>query len=156
MKVHYRLVLPLATAAAAVLAAAVPAAAAIPDPVPIAPGQGYLPVVNGQSTTASVLVDCPNGVTGHPSRGQTLSVKPGDPAGTVPAGFTGSAGKAVDIGSGNPQNSAVQLRFYNQVAALPTTWVVPCSGTGLFTFTPDPNSPTALAVSVKVTFFNAA
>ncbi len=156
MKVHHRLVLPLSVAAAAVLAAAAPAAAAIPDPVPIGPGQGYLPVVNGQSTTASVLVDCPNGITGHPSRGQTLSVKPGDPAGTVPGGFTGTAGKAVDIGTGNPQNSTVQVRFYRQSAAIPTSWVVPCSGTGLFTFTPDPDSPTATAVSVKVTFFNAA
>jgi hypothetical protein len=66
------------------------------------------------------------------------------------------AANAIDVGPGDPRNTPVQLCFYDQEVTLPTTWVVPCSGTGLFTFTPDPNSPTAVPVSVKVTFFNAA
>jgi hypothetical protein len=152
-----RWALPLASATVALFAAAAPAGAAIlPGPTPVGPGQWFVPFVNGQSSVASILVDCPSGVSGHPARGQTIAVQQANPATTQATGFTGDAAAAIDIGPGDPRDTPVQLRLYDQVVALPTTLIVPCSGSGLFTFVPDPTSPTAVPASVKVTYVNAA
>jgi hypothetical protein len=148
----YRWALPLAAAAAALLAASAPAAAFVPVPTPIGPGQGFIPLVNGQSTNSTVLVDCPTGGSGYPAPGQTLAVKQASPAGTQAPGLTGTAADSIEVGTGDPGTGGVPLRLYDRPVAIPTTLVVPCGGTGLFTFVPVPDSPTATAASVKVTF----
>lgn len=152
----YRWALPLGAVAALVVSAAAPAAAFVPGPTPIGPGQAFVPLVNGQSTTATVLVDCPTGRLGHPAPGQTVAVTQASAAGTHATGFTGSAADSIVLGTADAANSPLQLRTYDQPVALPTTLVVPCAGSGLFTFVPAPDSPTASAASVKVTFSRAA
>jgi hypothetical protein len=151
-----RMLLPLG-AAAMLLAVSAPAmAGGVVDPGPIAPNQSFTGLVNGVGGESRIAVVCDGPIdfvpTGHPAAGQFVSAAqtsapaPGD-------GFTGAAGKAIDVGLGTSATTApVRLRFYQATAAIPTDTLVPCSGTGVVSFMPAPTSATARTGIVKVTF----
>jgi hypothetical protein len=146
--------------AAMVFLGAGPASAAVIDPVPITPNQFFTGLVNGQNSEARILVNCdnPRANTGHPVGGQTVQAEQvvvlPDP--TIPGGlgFTGSAGRAIDVAIGASDSVTVplRLRFFHAGATIPTAFVVPCGGTGIVTYTPVPPSTTARAATVKVFF----
>jgi hypothetical protein len=149
-----RWALPLATAA--LVATGTSAHAALPVPTPVGPGQEFVGLVNGLIGTSNVVVTCTDGQFGHPSPGQTLAVRQVFALTGQGVGFTGNSAASIEVGPGDPRTLPVQLRVYNQAEALPTTLTLPCSGTGLFIFTPAPGSPTAVSPAVKVTFVGAA
>jgi hypothetical protein len=144
------------TAVAALFAAAAPASAGVfHDPVPIGPRQAFNGVVNGQSATATVRVDCVDGQSGHPAAGQTISVTQ-TPGADKLTGFTGSTARTIALGAADPGTVPVQLRVYDRPTALPVSLSVPCGGGGLFSFVPAPGSPTAVPATVKVVFVPAS
>jgi hypothetical protein len=63
---------------------------------------------------------------------------------------------SIDVGPGESGTLPVQLRLYDQAAALPTSLTVPCSGSGLFAFVPAPGGPGSVPAMLKVTFVSAA
>jgi len=147
--------------AAATLLFAAPAAAfadAIPSPEPIGPATTFTGLVNGQSSDAVIKVVClesaPLSGFGRPVAGQTVSALPIANPTTKDFGYTGLFGRQIDVSFGiaaTAQPPAV-LNFWGVAANLPTTLVVPCSGTGTVTFTPVPNDPTSRSTTVDVTF----
>lgn len=156
----------LAAAATVALGAAlVPVAAATSasaqDPLPISPNTYFEGLVNGKTADAVVTVVCPGPITptsvGHPVSGQTAEVRNGlTPVAT--SGYTGSAGDEIIAGFTSPAAStqAIVFKAFFAPAAIPTTWSVPCGGSGTMTFVPEPTSPTARSYTVKVTFLNIA
>lgn len=153
----------LAAAATVALGAAlVPAAtAAAQDPLPITPNTSFTGLVNGKTADAVITVVCPGPVTptsvGHPISGQTAEVRSILPPPT-PAGYTGSLGREIVAGFDSASSAQQALAFtsYFAPAKIPTTWLLPCGGTGVMTFVPQPTSPTARSYTVKVTFLNIA
>jgi hypothetical protein len=153
----------LAGAAAVALGAAlVPAAtAAAQDPIPVTPNTYFVGLVNGKTADAIITVACPGPVSptsvGHPIAGQTAEVRSILPP-TTPAGYTGSAGREIIATLTTPTAASQAIVFgsYFAPAAIPTTWTVPCGGTGTMTFVPEPTSPTAHSFSVAVAFVNIA
>jgi len=153
----------LAAAATVALGAAlVPAAtAAAQDPLPITPNTSFIGLANGKSVDAVITVVCPGPITpssvGHPVAGQTAEVRSVQPTATS-AGFTGSLGREIVAGftSASSASQALVFTSYYAPAAIPTTWLLPCGGTGTMTFAPEPTSPTARSYSLTVTFLNIA
>ena len=157
---------PLSAAVALAMAAA-PAASA--DVVtPIGPNTYFTAQVNGPAGTATpsiIKVICPGPATpgqlGHPLGGQTveaLSVLPPSP---VPStiGYTGSAAHAIDVFFGPASSGAaapVVLKAFFAPVAIPTTLLLPCGGTGVVDFVPEPTSPTARSYEVPVLYANIA
>lgn len=144
-----------AGAAFALVPAAPAMAQPVLDPGPVAPDQYFTGVVNGASGASRIFVVCDGPIDvvplGHPVPGQTLAseqVVTGAPAATS-VGFTGSAARSLEVRLGS---GTVTLRFHHAPAAIPTTALVPCSGTGTVAFTPNPASPTSRAATVSVTF----
>jgi hypothetical protein len=92
--------------------------------------------------------------TGHPVAGQTVGVLPASTAPSSAVGFTGIVARQIGVGfsPARPSTPQVSLRFYRTVAQIPTTTVVPCSGSGSVTFEPNPTSPTTRAATVTITF----
>lgn len=150
--------------AALVLAAtAVPTAAfatgPIQDPVKIGPDQPFIGLVNGKSSDATIVMACLGpitpGETGHPVGNQTVEV---ETASTVAAtdGYTGSAGTQIDALFSAPVSSNVnppiEFTSYFVKELIPTTDVLPCSGSGVVSFVPLPTSATARGYAVSVTF----
>ncbi|MEY9928246.1 hypothetical protein ABH926_002885 [Catenulispora sp. GP43] len=150
--------LALGTALVPVLTAA---GAAAQDPLPITPNTAFVGLVNGKTADAVVTVVCPGPVTstsvGHPIAGQTAEVRSIVPP-VTPAGFTGSQGRQILAGftPASATTQAIVFDSYFAPAAIPTTWLVPCGGSGTMTFTPEPTSPTARSYTVTVTFLNIA
>ena len=156
----------LAAATAVALGAAlVPAlaasAAAAQDPVVITPNTYFDGLVNGKTADAVITVVCPGPVgpasVGHPVAGQTAEVRSILPP-VTPTGYTGSAGRKIVAGFTSASTAAQNIVFdaYYAPAAIPTTWLLPCGGTGTMTFVPEPTSPTARSYSVTVTFLDIA
>jgi hypothetical protein len=150
--------LPLA-AATLLLAAPAPAFAdGVVDPAPIGPNQTFIGEVNDHTTNATIQVACFGplhlGQTGHPLPGQTVKVLPVTGPTPVGAGYTGSAARQVDVffGASSGVVAPVVLTSWAIPAAIPTTLVLPCYGTGTVTFAPYPTSPTARSATVQVTF----
>lgn len=150
----------LSLAAATVLVAtATPAYAdGIIDPAPIGPNQVFIGEVNNVATNATIKMACFGpvhvGQLGHPMDGQTVKVLPVTGPTPVVAGYTGSAGRQVNVDFG-PSSSVVTpvvLRFWAAPATIPTTLLLPCYGSGTVTFAPYPTSPTARSATVTVTF----
>jgi hypothetical protein len=135
------------------------AGAASTPPGPIAPGQTYFAVVNGVAVNAKVVVACSAAVRpgqkGHPVSGQTIGVRSPSPS-TVPTGFTGSLGRSIvaQLVSPTPTVAAAASVVFDSYGtkALPTTWLVPCSGSGTITFNARPTSATARNEKMTVTF----
>jgi hypothetical protein len=141
------------------LASASPAAAgSASTPEPIAPNESFVGVVNGQRGTATVEVTCDAptgaGTMGHPVAGQTVEVHQVPGAPSPDPGYTGTAATAIGVGLGasTAVTPLVQLRVYDSPVQVPTSLVVPCRGTGVAVFDPEPGSPTAHAGLVKITF----
>jgi hypothetical protein len=140
-------------AAAAGLALATGGAAA---QTPIGPNQQFAGVVNGSAVKANVYVVCPGpaqpGQTGHPVSGQGVQVieNTGD-------GFTGSAATRIVATFGTSGTSdGLVFTEYGVSQDIPTTLLLPCSGTGTAVFTPQPGSLTARSTTVSLTFINIA
>ena len=152
-----------ALAALVLAASAVPTAAfatgPIQDPVLIGPNQPFIGLVNGKSSDATIVMACLGpitaGETGHPVGNQTVEV---ETASTVAAtdGFTGSAGTQIDAIFNAPVSSSanppIEFTAYFVKELIPTTDVLPCSGSGVVSFVPLPTSATARGYAVSVSF----
>lgn len=157
---------PLGVAATALLVGtATPALAAprvVVDPGPIGPNQAFIGLVNGQSGASRVAVTCDGPIdivrTGHPVAGQTFKVSSVVTGSTELPGFTGSDAKSITAGLGPSSATvpSVAFSFYEVTAAIPTSLVVPCSGTGAVVFTPSRTSSTSRSAVVEVTFVSKA
>lgn len=158
---------PAAVSAAALVLALAPAASA-DAVVAVGPNQFFTAQVNGPASTAApsaIKVICPGpatpGQTGHPVAGQTVEVLLVLPPVVSPnaLGFTGSAAHQIDVFFG-PASSGVAapvtLTAYGVVAKIPTTLLLPCSGTGVVDFVPVPTSATARSYEVPVVYENIA
>ena len=127
----------------------------------IAPGQHFVGLVNKHTANAVILMACGYPLsadeTGHPLDGQTIAVEP--PAATAQrTGFTGTRGRSITAAFvvAKPQpatNGPVTFTQYGS-QTLPTSLVLPCSGSGIAVFTPQPTSKTAQNAEVSVTFAN--
>jgi hypothetical protein len=157
---------PLSAAAALALATA-PLASA--DAIAaVGPNQYFTAQVNGpaSSTGSSVIkVVCPGPVTpgelGHPVSGQTVEAFLVLPPVTVPnqLGFTGSAAHQIDVfftPASSGTAAPVVLTAYGVVAKIPTTLLLPCGGSGVVSFVPEPGSTTARSYQVPVVYENIA
>lgn len=142
----------LAAAAALALSAGAVAAQS-----PVGPNQQFAGVVNGKAADATIFMVCPGpafpGQTGHPKAGQGVEVVE-----NTGAGFTGSAAREIVAAFGPSSSVAETLVFteYGVTQDIPTTFLLPCAGTGTVVFSPAPTSPTARNATVKVTFVNIA
>jgi hypothetical protein len=138
-----------------IIAATAALVLAVGPPAPVGPNQFFVGVVNDASVDAQVFVTCDaSGTTGHPRAGQTVAVLPASGTGTAQAGFTGTAGKeiAVGVGAGTGTQAVLRLRLYQVREQIPTSLLVPCTGSGLVSFLPAPASDTSRPATVKVTF----
>lgn len=133
------------------------AATAVQDPIPIRPDMYFVGLVNGNTAQAIIKMACPVGAAdGHPISGQTVEVETMSPI--VRSGFTGSAANSIDAiftAPGRPiTNPAIVLTSFFAPEPIPTSFVLPCSGSGTVSFVPIPTSPTARGYAVQVTFAN--
>jgi len=146
----------LASMLAAAAAMALTAAGAAAQ-TPIGPNQQFAGAVNGSTTEANIFMVCPGpgftGQTGHPRSGQGIQVV--ENTGT---GFTGAAADRIVASFGPTSSASLVFVFteYGVVQDIPTTALLPCSGTGVMTFAPQPTSATARSATVKVHFVNIA
>jgi hypothetical protein len=158
-----RLLFP-ALAALALAAVTGPAAsAAVQDPIPIGPNMYFVGLINGATQNAVIKVVCPgpvvSGETGHPISGQTVEVETVLPPVPTTVGYTGSAADSIDAIFGplsSSTNEVVKLTSFFAPVAIPTSLVLPCSGSGVVTFVPLPTSSTARNATVTVTYLNIA
>jgi hypothetical protein len=128
----------------------------------IGPHQHFVGLVNGKSTKAKVIVACPGpvwtGRTGHPVGGKIAVEPPSAVSGTT--GYTGSRGHSVvaTFLLPVPTTTAPAALTFTQYGSqpIPSSMLVPCSGTGVVVFSPRPTSKTADSTSVGVTFENIA
>jgi hypothetical protein len=148
----------IATAIGCALALA-PAASA-QDPIPIGPGQFFQGQVKGLHSGAVIYVVCPGPITagelGHPVSGQPVQVVPG--SSSAVGGYTGSLGTSV-VALFGPSTTAQQVLTFTSYYApqdIPTTFWLPCGGTGVIPFAAEPTSPTAVTDHVDVTYENIA
>ncbi|HEY1920268.1 MAG TPA: hypothetical protein VGH27_32255 [Streptosporangiaceae bacterium] len=156
--------------AAAVLAITVtPAAMAAPvqvhDPVPITPNQLFSGYVNSSNAgPVTIKVACAVGAaTGRPVGQQPVEVEPGPVSSPAQDhGNTGAKGISIvatlltsTAGTSSSGHIATFASFY-VTNSIPTTLKVPCSGSGIVTFTPKPKGTGAVTARLKVTFANIA
>lgn len=123
----------------------------------VAPGQAFTGRVNGSFSHATVIVICPGPArTGHPAAGQTLEVlSPLPPvvAGTtISVGQTGTLGRAIVARFSDDRSQATTFHDYFVDLPIPTTLVLPCTGTGRVAFRPAPFGPGARTSVVSVTY----
>jgi len=130
----------------------------------IAPHQAFVGRVNGQFANATVTVVCPGparGESGHPAGNQPLEVISPPPPGVpnVSVGNTGSAGRRIvaiiTIPSGQVVVAATFHKYFASID-IPTSLTLPCEGSGVVSFVPEPSSSSSKASTVKVTFLNPA
>ncbi|MBO3749194.1 hypothetical protein J5X84_24210 [Streptosporangiaceae bacterium NEAU-GS5] len=152
-----RRLVPLGAAAMFVaLAGAMPASAAIPTPRPIGPDEVFTALVNGRTGQSVINVTCDSTKSGHPVAGQTVEVLAGAVTGPLSAslGFTGATAKEIGAAVGVVEGPIppIHLLAYGRSATIPVSTVVPCGGSGVVSFIPQPNSSTAIPALVRVTF----
>jgi hypothetical protein len=156
----------LAVAAAAVLAVPAVASAASGGPA-VGPNQFFTGSVVSVSTAGPTIgdviaVDCvASGVaaTGNPAPGQFVEVNLASAAGAL-SGFTGSAADSISAdliwSLANPpitvDDPIASLTAYATPVPIPTDIQVPCTGTGVLSFVPQPGSSTAQAYTLHITF----
>ena len=132
--------------------------AATAQNVPIGPNQFFIGQVTGSHANAVIHMVCPGpsspGQTGHPASGQNVSVTQSS---ATTDGFTGSLANSIVVSFTSPATAQViTLKYYDAPAAIPTSFVLPCAGTGKVSYNPNPTSPTAKPDVVTVTFINIA
>jgi hypothetical protein len=87
---------------------------------------------------------------GHPAGGQYVEVTE---LGSTTGGFTGSHANRIVAFFDTPSVSApMTLRYYDVPVAIPTSLRLPCSGTGILHFVPEPTAKNARADNVTVSF----
>lgn len=129
--------------------------------VQIGPNQSFQGLVNGRSGPVGVRMACFGAVrpgqTGHPMAGQTVTVSPavavsGSFGGSI--GFTGSKANSIVVVFGPLASSATNTLTFTSYGTMPvpTSFVLPCFGSGSVTFVPKPTSPTARSASVSVSY----
>lgn len=142
----------LTLAVTGTLAAASPAQATT-----VGPKQYFAGEVFGSTAQSVIQVDCPGpAVSGHPAPGQTVEVIQLLPPVTTTAGYTGDLAVEIDAALIFPAGAAsgtVPVATFTQYSLklpIPTSITVPCSGTGVMSFSPYPlDSGTPSNVSVK-------
>ncbi|HEV2343493.1 MAG TPA: hypothetical protein VGS97_05315 [Actinocrinis sp.] len=164
------------TAAALALAGALAPAAHADVIMPVGPNDYFTATVNGGPTPTAaaepvIRVVCPGPATpgqlGHPAAGQTVEANELFPpfSGTWQVGFTGSAAKEIDAiiswpgilpAGTTPVNPPVVISDFGLNYQIPTSFELPCSGSGVVSFVPIPTSSTARGVAVNVIFENIA
>ena len=150
----------LIAAAMGVTLAATASAAPIPvqDPVPIGPNEYFSGYINNHPPGKAVIkVVCPGpGTTGHPAANQKIEVKMAQPTSTFDIGFTGSAGKKITATLAPAATTTILASFTSFFVPkkIPTSIIVPCSGTGTVVFAPSPVSSTAKSAKLPVAFLN--
>ncbi len=157
-----RVSLVMAGAIVVAASAAVPGAWAQggPGTGPIRPHQPFLGLINGKDGidgSVSINMACFGpvrpGQTGHPMAGQTVGVgQPEVIVGTF--GNTGSRGTSVDAVFGPATAASSETVVFHRYGTLtmPTSLVLPCSGSGTVTFVALPKSPTERSFAVPVSF----
>jgi hypothetical protein len=130
-----------------------------PGTGPIRPHQPFLGLINGKDGVSGPVVinmacfgPVRPGQTGHPMAGQSVGV--GQPEAIVGTfGNTGSKGTSIDavFGPATAVSSGVAFHRYGTVA-MPTSLVLPCSGSGTVTFVALPKSPSERSFEVSVSF----
>jgi hypothetical protein len=146
-----------------ILGAASPggAAALRPASSPVGPKQSFVGLVNGQSASATIDVLCPGPARlnqrGYAVSGQTVGVASPSAVATV-SGFTGTKADSIvaEIVSPSTTSSSaaiprVTFTDYGN-KPIPTTVLLPCSGTSTAFFVPEPTSKTARIARVAVRF----
>lgn len=130
---------------------AAPAAGAAQAVQPIGPNQPFVGATHGPMGTDKILMICPGPAnTGHPAGGQSVEVV--ERASTT-GGFTGSKARKIVVSFPAASVTAeIVLHDYGVRVPIPTTLTLPCSGTGIVPFTPEPFANNARADLVTVTF----
>jgi hypothetical protein len=125
--------------------------------VAIAPHQTFIGLVNGEQINGSVDVVCPGparlGQMGHPAGGQTVGVS--SPAPPIAwTGDTGSRGRSITAQFITPSAAATPAVTFARYGTqpIPTSGLLPCSGSGALVFSPLPTSHTAHSARVSVTY----
>ena len=122
----------------------------------VGPNQVFRGVVNGSTKDATVYVVCP-GPVGPDSRGRPFNDNWQVVEGTG-TGFTGSAAREIvaSIAGTASSGSGTTATFtqYGVPQAFPPALLLPCGGTGLAVFSPQPSSPTSRVSTVTVRFVN--
>jgi hypothetical protein len=142
------------TVAAVLAASAAPAHAA--DPV--GPNQYFEGLVNGQAHQSSVRITCLGpvrpGQLGRPAPGQTVAVRHASSSSPTAVGFTGSAAREIVAFFSPSASNAPQVRLteYGVAVGIPTSFLLPCTGTGSVQFSANPPSSTARPDTVVITF----
>lgn len=153
-----------AVAATPAVAAVTPSTASHGAAIPvllIGPNQYFSGYINGHPPGQAIIwTNCIGPVqpsqTGHPLPNQTVEVEPASPAGAAAdLGYTGSAANSIvaTLGPSSTAFSAIgTFTAYDVIEYIPTTITVPCSGSGVVSFTPSPGSPSASPATLNVTF----
>lgn len=147
----------LVSLAAAVVGLALTAGSAAAQ-MPVGPNQQFAGAVNGSAKDANIIMVCPGpsfpGQLGHPQSGQGVQVIE-----NTGGGFTGSAANRIvaTIPAG-PSTAPLTFTFteYGVPQDIPTTALLPCSGSATATFTPLPTGSGARSATVTVHFLNIA
>lgn len=143
-----------AAAGVAAIAPSAPAAA-----VAVAPHQYFVGTVNSHTGNAVIEVVCAGpATTGHPLANQTVGINLLLPPGSTTVGYTGTSGTSIDTwlswpGQDGPLPLPIALFTSYGTQPIPTANPVPCSGTGVMTFLPEPSTGAQVS-NVKVTFVN--
>lgn len=133
----------------------------------VGPHQAFTASVNGstgEQGRAAIAMACfgpiQPGETGHPMPGQTVGVKlvPAPSSSSTALGYTGDRGTSIGAFFGAPPpngdwQGASYVRFTSyHTMAIPTSLVLPCSGTGQVTFVALPLDPSERSIAVPVSF----
>jgi hypothetical protein len=148
----------LTIAAAAGVAAIAPAASAAA--VAVGPQQYFTGSVNTHTDSAVIDVLCAGPASfGHPVANQTVGIRLLLPPTSATVGYTGLSATSIDAWLSWPSPSVIPspvavAKFAGYTTApIPTTITVPCSGSGVMTFVPNPDNGGRPA-TVKVSFIN--
>ena len=164
MSIHRRFLLGAAVALTPVtLGIGLTGATAATDPAPVGPHQLFVGEVNGHLARADIFMACFGpirpGQLGHPFAGQTVEVLPA-PSAAETVGSTGSKANRIVLNFMLPAATPppvstvppVVLTSYGATVAIPTSVELPCAGSGVAGFTPQPTSKSARSATVVVTF----
>jgi hypothetical protein len=120
---------------------------------PIGPNQYFAGLVNGRHSHATVTMICPGPArTGHPRANQPLEVLLTP---TQVGGFTGSAATSIvaSFAPSSVSQQTVTFKEYGVKQNIPTSFILPCGGTGPLIFSPQPFDHGRADV-ITVTFVN--
>ena len=146
-------------AAAAGVATVVPATSAAAGT--IGPQQYFVGTVNNHAANAVIEVLCAGPAsTGHPLAGQVVGVNELLPPVSTTVGYTGLSATSIDAWLNWPSPAVVPpppveiAKFTSYgTAPIPTSISVPCSGSGVLSFVPNPDNG-GRPSTVQVTFLN--